>query len=66
MTNTDNVDGQECWDMSSNKYCTAAVTNVESVLENCGVGLFPNCVTPLSSGYHTYMDMKGEIKADRF
>ena len=30
MTNSDN---QECSAMSSDKYCTAAVTNVESVLE---------------------------------
>ena len=28
------VDGQDCWDMSSDKYCMAEVTNVEQVLEN--------------------------------
>ena len=38
-----NVDGQECWDMSSEKYCTAAVTNVESVLEKRNLRLPPNC-----------------------
>ena len=31
LSNITNVDGQECWYMSSDKYFTAAVTNVESI-----------------------------------
>ena len=33
LSNMTNVDGKYCWAMSSDKYCTSAVTNVESVLE---------------------------------
>ena len=54
-----NVDGKECWDISSDKYCTSAVTNVESVLENCGLRLLPKCVTPTSCGYRPEMDVTG-------
>ena len=46
-----NIDVQDCWDMSSDKYCTAAVTNVESVLEKRGLRFLPKCVTPLICGY---------------
>ena len=59
-----NVNGTECWDMSSNKYCTAAVTNVEYVFKNCGLRLTPKCVTPLSCGYRPEMDVTGELKED--
>ena len=31
LPKTKNVDGQDCWYISSDKYCTAAVTNVEYV-----------------------------------
>ena len=58
-----NVDGKECWDISSDKYCTSAVTNVESVLENCGLRLPPKCVTPISCGYCLEMDLTGELEA---
>ena len=52
LSNMTKVDGQECWDMSSDNYFTAGVTNMEPVLENCGLGLLPKCVTTLSCVYH--------------
>ena len=33
LSKMDNVDGDECWAMSSDKYCAAFVTNVEESLE---------------------------------
>ena len=59
-----NIYGQECWAMYSDKYCTAAVTDVECVLENHGLRFPPKCVTPLSCGYVPYMDVLGDFKAD--
>ena len=46
-----NVDGRECWDMSSEKYYKAVVTNVESVLAKRGLQLPLKCVDPLRCGY---------------
>ena len=46
-----NIDGQECWDMYSDKYCMEEVTNMESVLENRVLRLPPKCVTPLRFVY---------------
>ena len=46
-----NEDGDECWAMSSEKYCTAAVSNVEEVLKKKGLRLPSKCTSPLSSGY---------------
>ena len=63
LSNMTNVHGQEYWDMSSDKYCTAAVTNVEYVLENHCLMFPPKCVTPLSCGYRTEMDVTRDIKA---
>ena len=51
LSNMTNFYGQECWDMSYEKFFTTAVTNVESVLEKCGLRLPPKCATPLSCGY---------------
>ena len=50
--------------MSSEKYCTAEVTNVESVLEKRGLRLSLKCVTPLSCGYRPDLDVTGELKSD--
>ena len=61
-----NVHGQEYWDMSSDKYCIAAVTNVESVLEKRVLRLPPKCVTSLSCVYCPDMDVTGYFKADGF
>ena len=51
LFNMTNVDGQECWDMSFNKYFTAAVTNVVYLLERRGLRFPPNVFTPLRCGY---------------
>ena len=32
LSNMTNADGQECWTMHSEKYCTSAVTNVKSII----------------------------------
>ena len=50
--------------MSYHKYFAAAVTNVESVLENRGLMFPPKSVTPLSCVYCSYMDVTGEINND--
>ena len=61
-----NLNGQEYWDMSSDNYCTAVVTNVEYVLENRGLRLLPKYVTPLSYGYCPDLDVTRELKVDGF
>ena len=58
-----NVDGKYCWAMSSDKYCTSAVTNVESVLEKYGLRLQPKCFTPLRCDYCPEMNVTGDLKA---
>ena len=63
FSKTTNVNGQECWDMSSENYCTSAVNNVESVWENRGLRLPPKCVTPMKFCYRPEMDVTGELKA---
>ena len=64
LSKMDNEDGDECWAMSSDKYCAAFVTNVEESLEKKGLRLPSKCVTPLSSGYKPELDTTGELKAD--
>ena len=59
-----NFNGQDCWAISSDKYCTAAVTNVEYVLEERGLTLPPKYVTPLRCGYSLEIDLKGELNSD--
>ena len=59
-----NEDGDECWAMSSEKYCTAAVSNVEAVLKKKGLHLPSKCTSPLSSGYRPEMDVTVELKDD--
>ena len=50
--------------MSLEKYCTAAVTNVEPVFKKSGLRLLMKCVTLLSCGYRPDMDVTVEIKED--
>ena len=64
LSKMDNVDGDECWAMSSDKYCAAFVTNVEESLEKKGLKLPSKCVTPLRSGYKPELDATCELKAD--
>ena len=60
----DNVDGDQCWSMSSDKYCAALIKTVESTLEKKGLRLPSKCVTPIAHGYRPEMDATAELKAD--
>ena len=51
LSDMNNIDGKECWYMSSDKYCTSAVTNIENVFEKRGLRFPPNVFTPLRCGY---------------
>ena len=57
-----NANGQGFWDMSSDKYFMAAVTNVEYVLEKWGLRFPSKYVTPMSCSYLPDMDVPGECK----
>ena len=59
-----NVDGQQCRGMFSDKYGTATVTNVESLLESRGLMLIPMCVTLLICGNLPEICITAEIKLD--
>ena len=50
--------------MSSDKYCKAAVDNVEKMLAEKGKRLPNKCVTPLKSGYRPEEDVSQELGAD--
>ena len=57
-------DGTECWTMSSDKYCKAAVSNVEAKLAESGKRLPSGVKTPFHSGYKPELDVTPELKAD--
>ncbi len=59
-----NETNKECWAMSSDKYCAAAVANVSTNLEKKGLKLPTKCITPLSNGYRPELDVTAELKAD--
>ena len=52
LSKTTNIDGQDFWDLYYDKYCTAELTNVEFLLENCALRFPTKYVTPLSCCYH--------------
>ena len=56
--------GKYFWIMSSSKYCTAAITNVEERLALVGKRLPTNCKTPMFTKYAPEMDVTAELKAD--
>ena len=64
LTKMHNETNKECWAMSSDKYCAAAVTNVTEVLNKKGLRLPSKCFTPLSNGYRPEVDVTAELKAD--
>ena len=66
LSKMDNEDGDTCWSMSSDKYCSAMVANVEETLSRKGLRLPSQrqCQTPLSSGYKPELDCTCELKAD--
>ena len=59
-----NNEGSDCWAMSADKYCAAAVDTVEDVLKKQGQKLPPYCKTPLVKGYQPELDTTPELKAD--
>ena len=59
-----NETNKECWAMSADKYCAAAVNNVTEVLNKRGLRLPTKCLTPLSGGYRPELDTTPELKAD--
>ena len=59
-----NVEGVECWAMDSDKYCEAAVKNVEEVLQKKGLRLPSKCRGPTRYGYKPEEDITAELKAD--
>ena len=64
LTTMVNDDGQSCWAMSSDAYCTALVKTVESILEKKGLRLLSKCRTPLAHGYRPELDATAELKSD--
>ena len=60
----DNEQGIECWAMSSDKYCTDMVNNVEESLKKKGLRLPTKCNLPIRHGYKPEMDCTGKLKAD--
>ena len=64
LTTMVNEDGQSCWAMSSDAYCTALVKTVESILEKKGLRLLSKCRTPLAHGYRPELAATAELKSD--
>jgi len=59
----DNEEDTECWAMSSDKYCTAMVNNIEDGLNKKGLRLPTRCELPIRHGYRPEMDCTAELKA---
>ena len=64
MTKMVNKESVECWAMSSDDYCSAAVINVEKVLSDKGMRLPSKCRTPIIHGYRPELDATAEMKGD--
>ena len=64
LSKMENEFGDLCWAMSSDKYCTALVNNVEETLAKKGLRLPSKCLTPISHGYRPEMDATGKLKSD--
>ena len=64
LSKMDNIQGEECWAMSSDRYCAAMVNNVEETLKKKGLRLPSKSNAPLSHGYKPELDSTGELKAD--
>ena len=59
----DNEYGDQCWAMSSDKYCEALVTNVEEVLKKKGLKLPTKCFLPMMQSYKPELDCTDELDA---
>ena len=58
------VEGNEGWFMSSEKYVKSAIQNIEETLQKIGQRLPSKCKTPLAYGYCPELDITPELKAD--
>ena len=58
------VDGNEGWIMSSEKYVKSVIQNIEEMLQKTGQRLPSKCKTPLAYGYRPELDVTPELKAD--
>ena len=59
-----NDDGQQCWAISSDKYCGALVENVETELKKTGQRLPSKCYSPMTSKYQPDRDGTNELSPD--
>jgi hypothetical protein len=59
-----NENGTVCWAIDSEKYCKAAVRNVEEKLAKEGKRLPSKCKTPLPLNYKPELEISAELKAD--
>ena len=64
LSKMDNSQEDSCWAMSSEKYCSAFVSNVEETLKKKGLRLPSKCITPTQHGYKPENDYTAELKAD--
>jgi hypothetical protein len=55
------IDGQECWNMTSEQYVKAAIVNVEAALDRSGQRLPSRATTPMQSGYRPELDATAEL-----
>ena len=58
------VEGNERWFMSSEKYVKSAIQNIEETLQKTGQRFPSKCKTPLAYGYRPEVDVTPELKAD--
>ena len=58
------VNGNEGWFMSSEKYVKSAIQNIEETLQNTGQWLPSKCKMALAYGYRPELDITPELKAD--
>ena len=58
------VEGNEGWFMSSEKYVKSAIQNIEETLQKTGQWLPSNCKMPLAYWYRPELDITPELKAD--
>ena len=58
------VEGNNGWFMSSEKYVKSAIQNIEETLQKTRQRLPSKCKTPLAYGYRLELDVTPELKAD--
>ena len=64
LSNMTTTNRTECWSMSSEAYCKATITNVETKLSNEGRQLPSKCDTPMRLVYRPELDESPELKSD--